>query len=83
MQRIDRPLRLDNVLFVMVIVVSAAFAADAFLNQEREKTEIAQAQAWRQSSVAQWTGPCEAGSKESTRTSDANGSCSSAPPRLK
>jgi len=58
MGRFDRPLRLDNLLFAVALVVAVAFAVDRFFEQEREKTAIATAHELRQSAIARAADPC-------------------------
>jgi hypothetical protein len=74
MHRFDHPLRLDNLLFLLALVVTAVFIVDQFLEQEREKTSIAQASAWRRSGVARALAPCPPLANQTSR-SDASDPC--------
>jgi len=58
MHRFDRPLRLDNLLFAVALVVAAAFTADRFFEQQREKTAVATAHDLRQSAIARAAEAC-------------------------
>ncbi len=71
MRRFDHPLRHDNVLFALSLVIAAAFVADEYLTQEHRKEEIAQAAAWRRSGVAR---TCPAPGNAAVR-SDASEPC--------
>jgi hypothetical protein len=77
--RFDHPLRLDNVLFVVAMVVAAAFAAERFYAQEDEKTAIAQARELRNSAVARVEESCIRTEPPPTRQSDIQEPCSNQP----
>jgi hypothetical protein len=73
--RFDHPLRLDNVLFVVAMVVAAGFAAERFYAQEDEKTAIAQARELRNSAVARAEEACIGTQLPPARRSDAQEPC--------
>jgi hypothetical protein len=82
MRRFDRPLGLDNLLFAVALLVAGGFAADRFIEQEREKTVIATAHELRQSAIARATEPCLPNDGPSLQ-SDAQDPCAKPAPRRK
>jgi hypothetical protein len=81
--RFDHPLRLDNALFAVAMVVAAAFAAERFYAQEDEKAAIAQARELRNSAVARAEESCLETEPAPTRQSDIQEPCINPPVRRK